>query len=235
MARRFLYLSVLFSCIGVIAGETEERTPVLSNEGEILVDTRENPVVEEVVVEGQAMDPFEMGPMDFKRIYADRKTGTYYFNIGDYKQAYPHLLAAAKKGFKDAQAQLGFIVLHGLGGVPKSNIRGIGWLGVASQGETAPMYRNYFRKVWKEIPAEHIPMMTEVVEKYREKFGPDVHKVSCDYRSSTKSHVSKLYCFFDREYDYLTPLDWASIGAAIANGTGFSSSIVESIPYSSPR
>lgn len=216
-------LPVLVFSVGSIADET---SLVSSNETPSNVTMADNRIVEEVVVEGEKIDPFELTPLDFERIYSDRRAGTYYFNIGDYEKAYPHLLSAAKNGFKDAQAQVGFIIIHGLGGVQKSNIRGVGWLGVASQGETAPTYRNYFRKIWKEIPSEHIPMMTEVVGKYRDKFGSDELKVSCDYRSSTKSHISKLYCFFDREYEYLDVLDWNAIMSAIAiSGTGFSASI----------
>lgn len=182
--------------------------------------------VEEVVVEGEIIEPMKMQMSDFKRIYSDRESGTYYFNIGDYERAFPPLLVAAKNGLKDAQAKVGFIILHGLGGVQKSNIRAVGWLGVAAEGRTKPYYREYFKNVWSEIPAEQLPLMSDVVQKYRETYGSDERLVSCSYRRPANSHIADLYCHFDREYELLLPSDWESIMAAIGNGVGFSSSIV---------
>lgn len=226
------YTNVQICFFGLIVGsipcnadQADETTPSPDGEKPTLTVENGNSIVEEIVVEGERIDPFELTPTDFERVYSDRRSGTYYFNIGDYEKAYPLLLVAAKNGFKGAQARVGFILIHGLGNVPKSNIRGVGWLGVASDGETAPTYRNYFRKLWKEIPPEHLPMMTEVVDKYRAKFGSDELQVSCDLRSPTKSHIRQLYCSFEREYDYQNVLDWENIMSAITNGTGFSSSI----------
>lgn len=181
--------------------------------------------IEEVIVEGEIIEPMKMQMSDFKRIYADRESGTHYFNIGDYERAFPPLLVAAKNGMKDAQARVGFIILHGLGGVQKSNIRAVGWLGVAAEGRTRPYYRKYFNNVWSEIPSEQLPLMRDVVQNYREKYGSDERMVSCSYRRPANSHIADLYCHFQREYELLLPSDWTGIGAAIANGTGFSTSI----------
>lgn len=218
-------LVVLVFSIGATADETDGTSLVPTNAKQSRDVDANNPVIEEVVVEGEKIDPFEMTLPDMSRIYSDRSRGSYYFNIGNYEKAYPLLLSAAKNGFKDAQARVGFIVLHGLGGVDKSNIRGVGWMGVASHGDTMPAYRRYFTQLWKEIPAQQVPMMSEVVQKYREKFGSDELQVICRNRRSIDSHISSMDCFFKREYELLTPIDWANIGAAFANGLGFSASI----------
>ena len=100
-------------------------------------------------------------------------------------------------GFKDAQARLSYIYLHGLAGQQKSNMEALGWLGVAATGETRPAYRNMFKQMMSEIPSEHRSMVDAHVQSYRDKYGAESLGVTCD-RSRT-GHISKFVCRYTAE------------------------------------
>ena len=87
------------------------------------------------------------------------REGARLYSEGRYKEALPHLLVAARRGFKWAQARAGDIYLHGRGGAPKSVDRGIAWLGVAATPKSTNAIRSYFKTVWAEVPPEHVPRL----------------------------------------------------------------------------
>ena len=74
------------------------------------------------------------------------------YSDGYYDEAYPILLNLAKRGFKDSQSRLAYILFNGTENVEKSNLRALGWLGAAADGQTAPLFRVLFRRYMLQIP-----------------------------------------------------------------------------------
>ena len=89
--------------------------------------------VEEVVMKAERLPVPSL--LQMEDTYQAQEQGAKHFRRRDYARAYPHLVAAAKMGFKTAQARLGYIYLHGLGGIPYDPVRGIGWISVAAEPE----------------------------------------------------------------------------------------------------
>ena len=118
--------------------------------------------------------------------YDALRRGKRLYNARRYAEALPHLLLAAKRGFKWAQAMAGDIYLHGRGGVPRSIESGMGWLGVASRPQTALAIRSYFDQAMAEIPASARPGIADVVAHYREQWSSRDWRVSCR-RSTAKT------------------------------------------------
>ena len=155
--------------------------------------------IEEVYVEGQAIDPARLDLIDFERIYDIKDKAARDFKLGRYEAAFPHLLMLAKQGFKDAQARVGYIYLHGLGGQQKSNLKALGWLGVASTGTTRPQYRNIFNELMDKVPESQFQNVVATVDDYRGKYDSDKKGVTC--LNSSIQHIRKLTCRYDAEFD----------------------------------
>ena len=171
--------------------------------------------MEEVIVEGERIDPASMDFLEMERIYRQKATASRNFKIGKYEEAFPELLQLAKLGFKDAQARVGFLFLHGLGGQEKSNLKALGWLGVASQGTTRPQYRNIFTQMMNEVPEDQRALVAFVVADYREKF--DSKKLGIECWHSNVNHVRQFTCrYYDEMYRYYNHMTMT--------GTPFSSS-----------
>ena len=153
--------------------------------------------IEELFVEGERPTGAEMDLLEMDRVYRWKETAARSFKSGQYEKAFPQLLVLARMGFKDSQARVGYIYLHGLGGQKKSNMEAIGWLGVAVTGETRPAYRNLFKQMMAQIPLEHRETVDAHVQSYREKFGADKMGINCS-RSRT-GHISKFLCRYSAE------------------------------------
>lgn len=153
--------------------------------------------IEEIFVEGERLHGDDMNILEMERVYRWKETAARSFKSGQYEKAFPQLSVLARMGFKDAQARLSYIYLHGLGGQKKSNIEALGWLGVAATGETRPAYRNMFKQMMAEIPLEHRAAVDAHVESYRDKYGAETLGVACD-RSRT-GHISKFVCRYSAE------------------------------------
>ena len=162
--------------------------------------------VEELVVEGQAVDMSQRESEYYVRsVHASNRMGDRLYRLRKYREAFPHLEAAAKGGFKLAQARLGFIFLHGLNVVEKNyeNLEtGIGWLGVAADGVTHPEIRNYYKTVWKSMDEKWQPYMTQVVEAFIASYGSESNGVSCESARRAGSHIARMRCRFDVESDW---------------------------------
>ena len=102
--------------------------------------------IEEIFVKGERIHGDDMDLLEMQRVYRWKETAARSFKSGQYEKAFPQLSVLARMGFKDAQARLSYIYLHGLGGQQKSNMEAISWLGVAAIGETRPAYRNLFNQ-----------------------------------------------------------------------------------------
>ena len=111
--------------------------------------------IEELFVEGERPTGADMDLLEMDRVYRWKETAARSFKSGQYEKAFPQLLLLARMGFKDSQARVAYIYLHGLGGQKKSNMEALGWLGVAVTGETRPAYRNMFKQMMAQIPSEH--------------------------------------------------------------------------------
>ena len=155
--------------------------------------------LEELFVEGERPTGADMDLIEMDRVYRWKETAARSFKTGQYEKAFPQLLLLARMGFKDAQARVSYIYLHGLGGQKKSNMEAIGWLGVATTGETRPAYRNLFKQRMAQIPSEHRASVDAHVQSYRDKFSAD--KMGIDCTRSRTGHISKFLCRYAREMD----------------------------------
>ena len=155
--------------------------------------------IEELFVEGERPTGADMDLLEMDRVYRWKETAARSFKSGQYEKAFPQLLILARMGFKDAQARVSYIYLHGLGGQEKSNMEALGWLGVASIGETRPAYRNLFKQMMSQIPSEYRASVDAHIQTYRDKYGADKMGIQCT-RSRT-GHISKLLCRYSAEMD----------------------------------
>lgn len=143
-------------------------------------ETSDTGPVEEVVVYAYSfnsvpMDPSEFNISDIYQLRSIRARANELYREGRYKEAFPLLLGLAKRGFRDSQSRLAYILLNGADGVPKSNLRAIGWLGAASSSPTEPRFRVLFKKHMRRIPADVLDTVNQVVEAYRREFGHSDH------------------------------------------------------------
>ncbi len=160
--------------------------------------------LEEVVVIGRMFDQFPIDPGEFS--YRDilgmrgiRMNANELYRDGKYDDAYPLLLELAKRGFKDAQSRLAYILLTGTENVEKSNLRALGWLGTAAHGESEPMFRVLFKKYMAQVPESVRPTVDSVLAGYREQFDSSAY-VDCTSNHRFKPGVVKrTYCQFDLE------------------------------------
>lgn len=120
-----------------------------------------------------------------------------------YAEAVPHLLAAAKRGFKMSQARLGEIYVLGLDGVPQDIAAGMGWLGVAASGTTMPSIRGRFSELRSNVPPAFQPRLDEVVAAFTAKYGTEATDVTCTRDKLLGTHATKLYCYFGDEWKYV--------------------------------
>lgn len=159
--------------------------------------SRSNEPMEEVVVEGERLDPNSLALRLMEVIYYHKERAAHNFKVGLYEKSFPDLLRLAKLGFKDEQARVSYIYQYGLGDVPKSNEKALAWLGVAVDGTTRPQYRNRFKQMMAAIPEPLMPKVNELIADYREKYSSDVRGVTC-MRSRT-GHLDKFTCLFNQQ------------------------------------
>ena len=137
--------------------------------------------------------------LEMEAIYDSQELGNKHFRRRNYEEAFPHLLATAKRGFKTSQARLGYMYLHALGGVDYDPIQGIGWLAVAADPETVPWIRRYFNKIWKIVPERFVQDLATVTEAYKKRYGRGATGVSCNRNRRAGTHQVQLTCLFNDE------------------------------------
>lgn len=130
-----------------------------------------------------------------QQTYDSRGKGACFYRKGRYEEAFPYLQAAARKGFKLAQARLGFLYQQGLG-TDRDPYAAVGWYSVAAVGTTLPEIRNYFTDVWRRIPEEHQPRFEAVVKEYRANYSARHHRVDCDFSHRLGTFQKQLTCRF---------------------------------------
>lgn len=161
--------------------------------------------VEEVRV--TATQDERLSIVEMEDIYTSQELGNKHFRRRNYEEAFPHLLATARRGFKTSQARLGYMYLHALGGVEYDPIAGVGWLAVAADPETVPWIRRYFRKIWKIVPERYVADLTKVTEAYRKRYGRGATGVNCNRNRRAGTHRVQLTCLFDDEVFHENGLD----------------------------
>ena len=184
--------------LGALAGATADDHGGLPSSGahvEPALGDETDPPTEEMTVTAERL----LSAKERRRIYRDLARGKRLFAKQKVDQAFPYLLDAAQRGFKDSQVRVGYIYLRGLGEVAKDSEQAVGWLGVASDGRTSPAIRNYFNDIWRRIPDRHVPYFQEVVEEYRSKYGRRATGVVCEMKRPLDSHVKQLGCFFEED------------------------------------
>ena len=166
--------------------------------------------MEEIVVIGSIFDRIELDPAAFsvdqiRQMRGIRMFANQSYRDGQYDEAYPVLLQLAKRGFKDAQSRLAYILFNGTDEVEKSNLRALGWLGVAAYGRTEPKFRVLFKQYRDQIPEYARPVVDRVVAAYRKEFAHEDH-ISCstEHRFATNPHfpesfIKRTYCQFKLE------------------------------------
>lgn len=151
---------------------------------------------EEVLVTGSRLEPGSVVPYeDMQHVHDSRAKGACLYKRGRYDEAFPYLQAAAKRGFKFAQARVGFLHQQGLG-TRRDPVAAVGWLAVAADGTTHPEIRRHFKDLWERIPEEHVPRFEAVRDDYRAKYGSRRHRVNCDLSFKAGTHFKKLTCRF---------------------------------------
>ena len=202
-------ICILAAAILMIAGpralgaESDATDPVLLG-GEQVADEEigESSYEEEVIVTAAPPEAGKTPSFAYlQESYNVRDRGAYLYLRGRFEEAYPYLLASAKRGFKLAQARVGFLSQQGLG-TPQDAVAAVGFLGIAAQGTTLPEIRNHFRNMWKKIPDDMAPELENVIARYESDYGADTHGVSCDLSYKAGTHLKRLTCRFDYDSVY---------------------------------
>ena len=178
-------------------------------EADPLFEQRQRPHsdVEEVVVTAPIIDTPapEIGEVPsgqfIAEVYDAANRGSALYNEGKYKEALPFLVAAARRGFKWAQASAADIYLNGRGGVAPDLEAGIGWLGVAAQPRTAGSISRYFKDSMARLPDRYTPEVVQtIVADYSDRYGNNQHRVACRFESDEgrtwSLYFKRLQCRF---------------------------------------
>ena len=187
-----LLVLVTWSAIGQESAETLEVVDVAPSSE----SASEDQYIEEVLVTAPRPEQGRVPTLErMTQIYESRRRGAALYRQRRYGEALPHLLAAARNGFKFAQARVGFIYQQGLD-TPQKPYAAVGWLAVAAHGDTHPEIRNYFNRLWDRIPEPYHPSLEVVIDDYKRKYGATANRVGCDMSAKAGSHIKTLSCQF---------------------------------------
>ena len=161
--------------------------------------------MEEMVVIGNSferipLDPAEFSVAEIKQMRGSRSQANELYADGYYDDAYPLLLELAKRGFKDSQSRLAYILFNGTENIEKSNLRALGWLGAAAYGDTEPQFRVLFKRYMAEVPESVRLTVDSIVDGYQKSFAHDEHQnCSTDHNYTDGSRIKKTFCRFKLE------------------------------------
>ena len=157
---------------------------------------------EEMIVTAPRPDKGQVPQFEYLlETYKARSKGSLLYRRGKYAESFPYLLVAAKRGFRLAQARVGFLFQQGIG-TPRDGEAAIAWLALAATPDTLPEIMNYFRAQWAKIPPEYIPHLEQLIEEYRDQYGNRENRVVCDMSRKAGTHFKKLTCRFMDESIY---------------------------------
>lgn len=163
--------------------------------------------MEHLIVTGEADDSTEAE----RRAYLDHRRGLFLYSQGNFTEALPYLISSAKHGYKDSQARLAHLYLHGLGGVRRNDVVGVAWMGVAAHGETTPIIQRRYNELMDAVPTRHMASLKQVVEQYVAKYGNFEQTVVCKVAKHASTFVSKNRCYFEYEFAVLSALEIADM------------------------
>ena len=157
---------------------------------------------EEMIVTAPKPDRGQVPQFEYLlETYKARSKGSLLYRRGKFAESFPYLLVAAKRGFRLAQARVGFLFQQGIG-TPRNAEAAIAWLALAATPDTLPEIMNYYRAQWAKIPPEYIPRLEQVIDEYREQYGNRENRVVCDMSRKAGTHFKKLTCRFMDESIY---------------------------------
>ena len=157
---------------------------------------------EEMIVTAPKPDRGQVPQFEYLlETYKARSKGSLLYRRGKFAESFPYLLVAAKRGFRLAQARVGFLFQQGIG-TPRDAEAAIAWFALAATPDTLPEIMNYFRAQWSKIPPEYIPHLEQVIDEYREQYGNRENRVVCDMSRKAGTHFKKLTCRFMDESIY---------------------------------
>lgn len=164
----------------------------------------EQPYIEEMVVVGSIFDHMSMDPADFsvddiKTMRGERRYANQLYREENYDDAYPILLDLARRGFKDAQSRLAYILFNGTPMIEKSNLRALVWLGTSAYGDSEPQFRVLFKKYLDEVPSHVRPTVDKIVRDYQHSFAHDEHQNCSTEHYYAHGRVKRTYCRFKLE------------------------------------
>lgn len=198
---RFVSIAlVILGSLGVVADERHIQFGSLLN-GQTDED------MEHIIVTGEA----EISAEAERRAYLDHRRGMFLYSNGKFSEALPYLISSAKHGYKDSQARLAHLYLHGLGGVRRSDVVGIAWMGVAAHGETTPIIQRRYDELMSAVPPHHMESLKRVVEEYVDKYGGFDQNVQCDVAKHASTHIAKNRCYFEYEFTVLSAMEIADM------------------------
>ena len=184
--------------------ELELLRRILRGESQITIPDEPGTAVEEVRVvwrpfEFVPEDPDEFSIVDIRKMRGIRGTANSLYRQGEYSKAYPLLLNLAKRGFKDSQSRLAYVLFNGADGIEKSNLRAMGWLGAAAHGRTEPGFKVLFNKYNRQVPEEFRPLVDQVVSQYQERFSYPEHMDCTTNHRYSSGVIKSTYCRFKLE------------------------------------
>lgn len=145
------------------------------------------------------MDPAEFSVKDIRVMRSERKVANELYRSGRYDEAYPLLLNLAKRGFKDSQSRLAYVLFNGTENVEKSNLRALGWLGSAAYGDTEPNFRILFKRYMDEVPDDVRSTVDQIVNDYQQSFAFDDQQHCSTEHRYAYGIVKRTYCRFKLE------------------------------------
>ena len=152
--------------------------------------------VEEVVVTARPPERGKAPTLEFlTELYGSRRSGARLYRRGKHAESFPYLLAAARRGFKMAQARVSFLYQQGLG-TPPDPMAAVAFLGIAAKPPTHPEIRRRFHEIWGRVPPDLKPGFEELIEQYDANYGARANRISCDLSHRTGTHFKKLTCRF---------------------------------------
>lgn len=131
---------------------------------------------------------------EIENTYRAQTQGRQLYRAKKYKEAIPYLEFAAQRGFKQSQVRLGEIYVKGLGDVEPDLVQGVGWLGVAASGESAPEIRRLYKSVRENIPAQHNDTIEKIVQQYTSNFDGSRTRVVCEMVDRAGTHGKMMRC-----------------------------------------
>ena len=152
--------------------------------------------VEVVVVTASPPERGKPPTLEFlTEVYDSRRTGSRLYRRGEHAESFPHLLAAARRGFKMAQARVSFLYQQGLG-TPRDPLAAVAFLGIAAKPPTLPEITMRFDEVWDRVPPDLKPRLEQLIDEYDARYGASTNRVSCDLSHSAGTFFRKLTCRF---------------------------------------